>query len=669
MSEAQRQQEALNLLLSKFPKRYQASETNYLRALLAGLSVGDGFIASQVEAIRDNLFAVTASGRFLDRAAGTYGVVRGQGTGVLDADFRKIVPVMGMSPKQISNILLKVIDVIYGPYASHSNLTATNYSPYSLISGQALQIKVDSSTIEIVFGAEDAANLSAATANEIAIAISQKSQGKVIGSVLTDAKTGRQYVNIRTATIGSQGFIQALGGDAQAALRFPEVRPVSMTLATYSVSNYLGTEEMVYTVTSGPSPDFLVGGVQRGDFVNIREDSGFDPMNSGTFEITFVGPGYFRVKNGSGVAEAGITLAHLDDFTFFKPNLANVLLSARPAALIETASRELTVILPVTSPIVKRTLAGGHHFHQGLSSVIGTTVNTVTVASANGFDPAGGAIIPTLSRKIARGVVSTLGASTVTLIEGSNWPTKGSFYAANTRSFYYFSGRTGNQLTGVTPTPPSELSGAPVIYAERYSYTGVSTATLTGVYPDPTGLTGFEVAACGALLNPNFVGSFVYDPAAKYIGAQYSTYITETVRQGSVKTLLQVNDVSSFPDSGYIVLERGTAKEESSPIRYLAKIGTKALIVDPSHVFEKDHLSGVSVRLVRQIGAYIPRNDGSDYAVYTTSTSPARDLLMDYLRQIAASGVKLRFVIRVPDQKWAVMPNLYTTDPLGTTIV
>lgn len=668
MSELQRQQEALNLLLSKFPKRYQASETQYLRALLAGLSVGDGFIASQVESIRDNLFAVTASGRFLDRVAGTYGVVRGQGAGILDVDFRKIVPIMGASPKQISSTLLQIIDIIYGPYASHANTTATSPAPYALASGQSLKIKIDTTEVDVVFGPEDAANLAAATAEEVAIAISQKTQGKAIGSVLTDARTGNQFVNIRVATIGSQGFVQVIGGDAQAKLRFPEIKPVSMTIATYSVSNYLGTDEMVYTVTAGSSPDFIVAGVQKGDFVNIREDSGFDFSNTGTFEVTFAGSGFFRVKNGQGVVEAGITLAHLDDFTFFKPNLANVLLSSRPAALIETSPRELTVILPVTSPVVKRTLFGGHHFHQGITGVTATTINSITIGSTNGFATSG-AVTPTLSRKIARGVVSTVGATTVTLIDGANWPTKGSFYAANTQTFYYFSGRTGNQLTGVTPAPPVSLSSAPIIYAERYSYSGISGSILTGVYPDPTGLTGFEVSATGALSNTNFPGSFMYDPEATYIASKEGSFITETIRQGSVKTLLQIDNVAAWPDSGHFVLERGTSKEESVPIRYLAKIGTKALIIDPSHVFEKDHLSGVSIRLVRQLGTYIPRNDGSDYAVYTTSTSPARDLLMDYLKQIAASGVRLKFVIRVPDQKWAVLPNLYTTDPLGTTIV
>ena len=52
-------------------------------------------------------------------------------------------------------------------------------------------------------------------------------------------------------------------------------------------------------------------------------------------------------------------------------------------------------------------------------------------------------------------------------------------------------------------------------------------------------------------------------------------------------------------------------------------MGHKVLTVDPGHVFEKDHFAGVGLRLVRQLGAYSPRIDGQDLAIYITSTSLA----------------------------------------------
>lgn len=670
--EQQRIDEAFELLTSKWPKRYAIKGTVFLRALMEALATGDGYILSQIEAVRDNLVSVRASGKFLDRRAGLYGVVRGQGTGVSDVDFREIIPVLGLSPKQISKVMLQLIDVIYGPLASHANATSSLAAPYSLEDRFNLKIRVDDGEVEIEFNTDDFISIGVATAEELATVITNKTDGRVIGSVILDARTGEKFLNIRTRTIGSQGFLQVLGGDAQVKLQFPQVRPITQGIATYDVTRFGGGPEMTYTVTAGPLPGLSVAGVSRGDLVTIRSDSGFAAQNTGTFRVTFVGSGFFRVENGSGIPETGIVQTNLDDFTFFNPDLGNILLTSRPAAIVETSPKELIVILPVTSPIVKRTLFGGHHFHQGLTGVISTTPTTIQLGSSSGFDTTGGTIHPMNSRKPAQGVVSSIGATTVVLINGQNWPTKGSFKASNVPGFFFFSGRSGNTLTGVTPTPPLGLVGAEIKYNELYQYTAIVANTATGVFPDPTGLINQEVSAAGAdLINltvKNFKGSFLFDPAAPFIASEDATTITETIRQGESRTLLLVDDVSSFDDEGQFVLEFNTGEEEG-PIRYLTKVGDGSLIIDPSHIFERDHLNGTTIRMIRTIGPVAPRIDGRDLAVFTTSTSPARDLLASYLRLIAASGVILRFEIRLPPFKWEVLPSLYTSDPLATELV
>jgi hypothetical protein len=59
---------------------------------------------------------------------------------------------------------------------------------------------------------------------------------------------------------------------------------------------------------------------------------------------------------------------HPDDMCFFASNPANILLAQRPAAVLETQPLQVTILIPVTSPIVKRTLKGSHHFHNGLAT-------------------------------------------------------------------------------------------------------------------------------------------------------------------------------------------------------------------------------------------------------------------------------------------------------------
>lgn len=656
-----------DFLYGKIPKRYGIKTTTYLKGLIDALATGDEFISTTVEAVRDNLISVTATGRFLDRAAGRYGIVRGQGSGILDHDFQKLVPLMGMSPKQISDTLLRMIDVFYGPYATHANTTSSAAEPYVLQNNMNLLVRVDDEQIGVVFHTSDFVSIGAATAAEIATAISNKTGGRLIGSIVSDVRTGENFVNIRTKTIGSQGFIQVLGGSSQAKLRFPEMRPLAGTISTWSVGHYLGTDEMTYTITGGPTPAFGAAGVSRGDFVTIRPDSGFNVDNTGTFQVSFVGSGFFRVINPDGFVQSGVTNVHSDDFSFFRPDLGNVLLSSRPAALVETQPRQLTVVIPVTSPVVKRTLKGSHHFHGSVTEVLSTTTNSITVTNTADFVPAG-AVRPLTSRLNSRGTVSVVSGTDVTLVNAQNWPDQGSFWVANLRTFFYYQGKLGNTLQNVSPTPPGGLVGSSMVYTERYSYASIIGDTFNGVFPDPSSLAGFEIANAGAKISPNFPGSFLFDRQAKFVAAENLALLQQNVEQGQVTTLVQVDDVSAFSDKGSFVLEFGTGRQEG-PIKFFSKVGTMGLMADPSHVYQFDHSSGVGLREVRTLGAYIPRNDGSDLAVYTTSTSPARDLLAKFLRAIAASGVELRFEIRIPDQKWAILPNLYTTDPLDTVLV
>jgi hypothetical protein len=657
--------QAFENLVSKFPKRYRVKSTKYLQGLLKALAEGDAFIESQVEAVRDNLLVVTAKGKYLERLGSLYGVTKGTAVGVQDDDFRKLIPVLGMSPKQISHTIQQIVDVIYGPYASHANTTCSAPEPYNIKSGSKLSFLVDGDQIDIYFKETDAINLASATAQELATAISDRSNGRITGSVVSNVRTGENFVNARSNAIGTQGFIQVLGGDAQTALRFPEIRPTIYDIATWDITRFSGTDEMVFTVAGGQSPNLRSAGVRKGDFVTIRLDSGFAEGNTGTFPITFVEENSFRIKNGNGVVESGVTQIHIDDFIFYRPDVANILLAARPATVLQTAPKELTVLLPVTSPIVKRTLKGGHHFHGGLSVVTGVTANTMDVGATSGF-PASGSVHVVSSRINSEDVVSSVGLGVVNMISAEGWPSFGSFYAPTTDTFYYYSGKSGDSLTGVSPQPPLDLSGATVKYSERYRYTGVTGNTLTGVYPHPAPTLGLEVSADIAL-EGEFKGSFLYDNASAFMAAKFGTTVKERIQQGSTKTVVQVGDVNEWPEQGYFILEFGS-KEQEGPIRYFGKVGSTALLIDSGHVFERDHLKGTSIRLIRQIGNYTPRKNGDDYAVYLTSTSQARTLLAEYLSSVVAAGVVLKFQIQVPDYKWTVLPLLHAVEPLDSEL-
>jgi hypothetical protein len=272
------------------------------------------------------------------------------------------------------------------------------------------------------------------------------------------------------------------------------------------------------------------------------------------------------------------------------------------------------------------------------------------------------------SRHHNKSTVLSFTENRIRLLSAEGWPESGAAYCPTTQQFYYYSGKDDDELLGVTPPPPAEITGSSIKYSERFMFTGRNGATLTGVYPDPRQAIGLEVADAGAVLIDGYPGSFLYDPEAQFIAAQDVTRLEEIIKQGSSRTVVNIEDCSSFPESGYFVLEFGS-EEQEGPIRFLGKVGSGALIIDPGHVFDRDHLVGAKLRLVRQVGPYFPRSSGEDLAIYLTSTSTARDLVAQYLRDIIAAGIVIKFNISVPEQKWSLLPQLYSTDPLSDSLV
>jgi hypothetical protein len=177
-----------------------------------------------------------------------------------------------------------------------------------------------------------------------------------------------------------------------------------------------------------------------------------------------------------------------------------------------------------------------------------------------------------------------------------------------------------------------------------------------------------EVTQGSSQLIAGYPGSFMYDLQAAFISSDDSVTLNSPIDQGSNQTIIQVSTLpSDWPATGSLIFNFGLGDQEG-PVKYNAVIGSDTLLIDPSHTFQNTYLTGSTVRLVRQSGPYTPRTNGQDYAVYNTSTAPARDQVETWIRQIVAAGIIIQFQITVPDEKWAVLPNLYSVDPLSTTL-
>ena len=165
--------------------------------------------------------------------------------------------------------------------------------------------------------------------------------------------------------------------------------------------------------------------------------------------------------------------------------------------------------------------------------------------------------------------------------------------------------------------------------------------------------------------NPEYVGSFIYDPSGVKTTVTVSKYVSKLTSQifrGDnppeilVESLLSA-DGSPFPTAGSLVLGYGTDKFEG-PISYYATIenlGQNQILIDPAYRFKKTHMAGTTAQYIHAKVPFSPSRDGIDYQAYITGTASARNTMFKLFDLLVAAGI---FV----DQN-VLIPKLRNGDP------
>ena len=164
--------------------------------------------------------------------------------------------------------------------------------------------------------------------------------------------------------------------------------------------------------------------------------------------------------------------------------------------------------------------------------------------------------------------------------------------------------------------------------------------------------------------NPNFVGSFIYDPTGLKTNITVSKFVTTlssgVLRGQNLNSLfvgtVALADGTPFPQSGKIILDFGSGKLEG-PITYSAIVSngsTNQIIIDPSYKFLFTHSAGASVQYIYSNQPFTPDTLGSDYPVYLTGTNNARDVLFALAELLIAAGIFI--------QPEVILPNLRYSD-------
>lgn len=156
--------------------------------------------------------------------------------------------------------------------------------------------------------------------------------------------------------------------------------------------------------------------------------------------------------------------------------------------------------------------------------------------------------------------------------------------------------------------------------------------------------------------NDLYVGSFLYDESGQVstlqVGRQI-VHLTQGVLRGENPTGLLV-DGTDFPQTGNLVMEFGTSRREG-PIRFFAVIanpGATQILLDPAYRFQKTHPIGAEVQVVTAITPHATVGDGSDYPVYLTGTTAARNTMFDLIETLVAAGIFVNRDVLLPDLRF-----------------
>ncbi len=340
--------------------------------ILESIAAGTVGLVNNVEAVNDSLYIVTAQERYLDALMAERNIVRPDNVGLADDVFRQI-GIQVVNRKQIRDLIHKILEIMYGYEYTRATSASTILEPYALQNGDNFIMQFDDGEqVEITFTSGQFVNITAATAQEVADAITKEISrlGRTGSGVKLDDGSGG-YVTLVSDTIGPASSIKVLGGKAQNKFRFSSIRPTSGVAATQWTVSQSPNGNMRMTWSAGPNPS--IGKVKVNDYINVY-GSGFNTVNKGTFTVSnvqsgLVGSSYVEFDNPNGVNEI-VLQGTTEGVLFFYPERKTLINNLQFACGYQTEKGIFEVFLPACTKVIRRYREGSAHLQNAGASIV-----------------------------------------------------------------------------------------------------------------------------------------------------------------------------------------------------------------------------------------------------------------------------------------------------------
>jgi len=426
------------------PKIFKTKINPNWKAVIEALGEQDDLLFQLVQEVKKQFFVKTASRPYLDTLGANVEVARPRQVGMDDSTMRRFIPVMSYQPKQVKLILDQLLDIFFFRESTSAFTQSSLFEPFVLKDGWQLIYKVDNTNEEVItFSTTDFVDISNATANEVASAINRQAEHS-FAVVFDDRVNKIKYVRLFTSTVGAKGSIQITGGQANIGLRFVGFNDLAGSGSDTEWTITKIGDTITFQHTGGTSPN--LSSVSVGDVVLIDV-----PDNSGSFTITDINlsSASFSFINLFGTAGTFDHSLYPDSsVNFMTPEKFFVYTKESRAIVWETRPGQIIVEMPATPPVVKRSLKGSAHLNGWVGQVVDVT-NSTTLELANADEwPTSGAFI----------LQPTCEVQTHYLTDSEDSYDSFQFKTRfDIQSFRYtYTGKSGNYLTGISPSLPNE---------------------------------------------------------------------------------------------------------------------------------------------------------------------------------------------------------------------
>lgn len=688
-------------LHDQMPGMYNTRHNVIWKALIDAIGQSDQNTAELIEAVRNQFFIKTATRPYIDRLGAMHNIERPKFVGMRDPDFRKFIPIMAYAPKQVKLVIDKLLDLFFFKDSTTSYMMSSSYSPFALKDGWALEWSVDSYRSERVeFKTEEFSNISAATADEIVGAINRQAKYSYAISH-EDNVTKRIYIRIFTNTVGSKGSISITGGLSNIALKFENFKSDSGNGSnTAWTVNKIG-DSVVWQWTGGEDPG--MSSLEVGNIVLIDL-----PGNEGSFIINSVDVTgrTFSYKNLLGQS-AIYTQSSSNDMKFMKSYISYVYKKNMRAISWEVTPGEIIIEIPPSPPIVRRDRKGAAHIN-GVVGIMSVRVSdsVLELNDASKFPSSGKFVIENIN-EIKSNIPEVQ-------VDGSDLETSYTFNSRliSDQDVFTYTGISGNQLTGITPSLPlissihkydistiyrisnelivtttathdfkvgewvclrgsTEVYGTTmmgpslvteVINSTRFKCSNIGTAgyaTGGNARVERIGLndSGSKVILKSSLINDRSPGPFLWDENAAFVLSAGKAVLDMRIEAGATARNITIQTGSNLPDkAGELIFDFGTAKQEG-PVRYFYRPSDTSISLDPSYVFQYTHIVGGNIVLLKKRGGIVFSGTGSEHSPYLTDPGQARLVLEDLVKQVKSVGFFLNFIVRYPTFYYNFLDN------------